>query len=1776
MLLPGFKILCYKKIALLAFATLWLCMPLWAVLENEKQLVNNKSVGFTKNKGQIIDQHNKPNPAVLYLLNGNGLNVQIRKTGFSYDIFTTQRKTKAVLGLVEPTEKLPGKDFEPDEVTYNFHRIDVELAGANPNPQIIAEGKSSNYTNYYNVAHAPDGILEVHQYQKVIFKDIYPGIDIEYLLNEKGFKYNFVVHAGANLAAIKLRYNGAPFITSGQILNFKTSLGDFKESIPASWLIKNGLNLPVQVDYTLLDKETIGFKTKTDYTNLDLVVDPNPFREWGTYYGGNGEDFGNATAIDLSNNIYIGGYTASNNNIATSGTFQSSYINNGDAFLAKFNSNGVRLWGTYYGGNAFDFGQSICTDGGGNIYLAGYARTAINIAFGNHQTTNAGELDAILVKFNTNGMRQWDTYYGGTLNDYGRSVCTDNFGNVFLVGQTGSTTNIATIGSHSTTFNGGTWDAFVVKFNTQGVRLWGTYYGGSQNEIFYSVCSDALGNIYAAGTTNSTNNIATPGSHMSNYLNNTDAFLVKFNTNGVRNWGTYYGGNSAEIAYAICTDASWNIYLAGETRSIDNISTPGSHQVSFGGGDFDAFLVKFNTNGVRQWSTYYGGNQNDFGFAVLANAFGNIYLVGQTASTNNIATAGSHQVIFGGIRDAFIAKFNTNGLNQWGTYIGGSNEDIGHSICIDASESFYIAGRTSSTTSIASSGSNQTTFGGVNDAFLTKFSDCNIAGPLGNIGNINNPANTYCQNTEYTFTLSAPTANAAGYRWIVPLGWTIVSGQNTTSITVKPISSGTISVKAYNNCADSTISASRTINVNITPPQPSAITTTNGQLLNGTRTLCNGSNATFTVSNISGVSYNWTFPADWTGSGSSNTTTRTVGITRDTISVVAVNTAGCASVAQKLYVDVFQTPNPGLIQGPSEACISKVNNYFVDSVPFATNYNWTVPASWTVVSGLNTRNILVNADSLNGNITLTTDNFCGISQQRILAVTSANIPAQPGSISGKNNVCAGEENLSYSVANVNGVRYRWVLPANWQLVSGNNTHQITVNVPTNAVSGTIQVFPSNALNTACEGLPSSLNILVSANAFGPLSNINGNANVCAEATATYSISNVIGATSYVWTLPQGWSGTSNSNSIQATVGSIAGKFEVNVRAVNGTCSSAVMKMPVTVHAKVNQPANITGSDSICANSTQSFGVPIVPNALGYIWNLPGNWRFKDSSNGNSVNLIIGNTSGSFNLSVQAVNGSCTSLVSTKNILVKEAPQAPNAITGSQNVCEGSTYTFSTFNTQATSYTWLLPNGWMGNSTIDSIVITFNANSDTLRVIANGDNGCSSLPQKLYIRFEPKPVSPIISGATQACISQFETYLVNKINNVTSYIWTIPNGWTMDPGNGITTDTMILIRPNNGALGTISVKGISDNGCIGNEGVLSITGISSIIPSPPLAILGTNAFCVGIEKTFSVQQVSGATGYVWQVPSGWAIMSGQGSNTINVLPNENTGTIQVQTLQGGCKSATNSFIINNKVNKPAKPISITPSVQPACEFTLISLSSNNITGASAYVWQLPNNWTFVSDSTQSFVVVQVGSNSGMVTVSGKNEGCISDSSLSLNILVNKKPEFIGGIMGQNIVKANLAINYSVNEILNATYKWSVPSGWTILNGQGTNSITTLTGASSGLVEIEATNTCGTVKTDLNVISDANASINNLFTFKNLAIYPIPASNLFTISYELSKPENIHYKLVSLTGQLLMQGNLNDVKGEETLNITNLAEGMYMLQFFNNNQQHIYTQKVQVIK
>lgn len=312
----------------------------------------------------------------------------------------------------------------------------------------------------------------------------------------------------------------------------------------------------------------------------------------------------------------------------------------------------------------------------------------------------------------------WSSYYGGSTNESVKSICIDKNGNLFFGGNTASTSGIATSGSYQSSLAGAS-DIYFVKMNSSGVRIWGTYFGGTDDDEFGNIGLDTAENIFISGRTKSSG-LATSGSYQSSIAGGADCLFAKFSKTGNRVWSTYFGGSGFDGGNKLSTNIFGDVYFTGYTQSSSGVATTGAFQTTFGGKD-DALIAKFDKNGKIYWATYFGGSGYEGETSIVADDSTKIYFTGYTSSTSGISSSSAFQTSLAGNDDAMFGCFDKNGNRIWSSYFGGSNRDWGSAITLDKNGSLLIVGLTESSSGISTSGAHQSTFGGSNDGFIAKF-----------------------------------------------------------------------------------------------------------------------------------------------------------------------------------------------------------------------------------------------------------------------------------------------------------------------------------------------------------------------------------------------------------------------------------------------------------------------------------------------------------------------------------------------------------------------------------------------------------------------------------------------------------------------------------------------------------------------------------------------------------------------------------------------------------------------------------------------------------------------------------------------------------------------------------------------------------------------------------------------------------------------------------------------------------------------------------------------
>lgn len=694
--------------------------------------------------------------------------------------------------------------------------------------------------------------------------------------------------------------------------------------------------------------------------------------------------------------------------------------------------------------------------------------------------------------------------------------------------------------------------------------------------------------------------------------------------------------------------------------------------------------------------------------------------------------------------------------------------------------------------------------------------------------------------------------------------------------------------------------------------------------------------------------------------------------------------------------------------------------------------------------------------------TLTVTNACGVvSSNYNIGVT---VNAAPVATASNNSViCAGQA-LTLTGGPASMTTYAWAGPSGYT----NSGQSPTVsNTATTAMAGTYTITVTDGNNcTASASTSATVN-----SAPATPANISGPASVCALATNVYSVTSVNGATSYTWTLPTGWSGTSTTNSISATQGTGGGTISVTA---NNTCGNSIAQtLAVTLTATPAIPGAISGPDSVCANSTNIFSVTAVNGATSYTWTLPTGWS--GTSTTASIQAIQGTGPGT--ITVTANNVCASSTAQTLAVTIASPPGSLGSITGADSGCANSQHTYSVSPvSNATSYIWSLPNGWTGTSTTNSIVATLGTTGGNVSVTAN--NACSSTAaQMLMVNIIAIPATPAtIIGPVTVCGSGTNIYSVAPVSGATSYTWALSGSWT----GSSSTDSISVTSPGNG--GTVSVTA---NGTCGSSAVQILTITSSSPPAMPGNIAQSGTVCSGGQDTFSISAVSRATSYTWTLPSGWS-----GSSTtlsIDATAGANSGTVSV-TANNACGSSMAQTLSVSPGSTPAMPGSIMQS-GTGCIGDADTFSVGAINGATSYTWTLPNGWT--GSSTTLSINTAAGAGSGTVSVTANN-ACGSSAAQNLTVNPGSTPAAPGSISGSDSVCAGSPSNgYSIVTVNGATsYTWTLPGGW---SGSSTSeTISAGAGTAGGNISVTANNTCGSsAAQNLNVV--VNAAPQVLFSF-----------------------------------------------------------------------------------
>lgn len=624
------------------------------------------------------------------------------------------------------------------------------LVDANPDARPEGTRALASYSNYLIGSDPHKWRTHVPQFAEVWYRNIYPGIDLDYQGTNGTLEYDLTVAPHANAAAIAFSIDNMESRSSVHMnANGDLVIGESNGEVllrKPRMFVGNGCAVSGgtrdfgrkpdcrSVDggqFTLRRSSGAEVQVKFEVPAYDhsqtLVIDP--IVGFSTFLGGSGVDGANGMALDSTGNIYLIGQTTSPDFPTTAGTLQTTLEGNIDIFITELSADGSHLiYSTYLGGSGAEFAHGIALDSSNNAYVTGETTSSDFPLVNPFQTQNLSGT-GFVSKLSSDGTKLvFSTFLGGSLEGAINAIAVDGSGEAVVAGRTFSVDYpVLNPFQSSHASDDGNEDGFVTKLSADGKSLiFSTYLGGNEDDFVQGLALDPSGNAYVTGITGSSNFPTTAGSFQPESTANPSgsSFVSKFDPAGKNLlYSTYL---TAAQAFGIAVNSSGNAYVTGSAGESGFPVTPGAFQTTQGGGSStDAFVTEFDTTGSSLvYSTYLGGNNEDDGEAIAVDSSGNAYVTGQTASVN-FPLQSPVQPNYGGVPNAFVSEFNGTGSQLiFSTYLGGGAEGFGdqqgNAIVVDKSGDIYVAGLTS-TPDFPVINPLQSQLRGDQNAFVTEF-----------------------------------------------------------------------------------------------------------------------------------------------------------------------------------------------------------------------------------------------------------------------------------------------------------------------------------------------------------------------------------------------------------------------------------------------------------------------------------------------------------------------------------------------------------------------------------------------------------------------------------------------------------------------------------------------------------------------------------------------------------------------------------------------------------------------------------------------------------------------------------------------------------------------------------------------------------------------------------------------------------------------------------------------------------------------------------------------
>ena len=522
-----------------------------------------QSLSFIKNKHQWNDD-------VLYKCKINSDNIYIQKNALLINIYSKE-------DLENFYEKWENNEAITND-NVRAHAYKVNLIGANLQSEVKEVDPLDLYHNYFIGNNTTNWASNVPIFKKIIQENIYSNIDWSIYSHESDFKYDFIVHAGADYHQIKVNYEGVDGIQINEEghLVIKTSIKNIVELKPYAYQIIDNKIVAVKCNY-IVNNNTVTYSIENYNKNFDLIIDPTIIM--GTYSGARDQTIANCSAFDTLNNMYSSGTAIDGLYPVSIGAYRTSYAGMGDVVISKYNALGTaQIFATYLGGYLREMSNSIIIDHSNRIVLCGATLSPdFPTTLGCIDAVFSGDTinrDAFISILNISGSALLSsTYFGGRADDEITDIKLDDSLNIYVCGLTNSDDLTTTAGVYDNTYNG-TYDAFVCKINSVLTVLnAATYFGAPQYESAYGLSLDDSNNIYVMGKTFSFTFPTSTSAVSRTYRGLGDGFAGRFNNQLQLLASTYVNTNLLDYAKMAIHDSGYVYILAYTDGNVSRFPT---------------------------------------------------------------------------------------------------------------------------------------------------------------------------------------------------------------------------------------------------------------------------------------------------------------------------------------------------------------------------------------------------------------------------------------------------------------------------------------------------------------------------------------------------------------------------------------------------------------------------------------------------------------------------------------------------------------------------------------------------------------------------------------------------------------------------------------------------------------------------------------------------------------------------------------------------------------------------------------------------------------------------------------------------------------------------------------------------------------------------------------------------------------------------------------------------------------------------------------------------